>query len=489
MAEMAADTPVLAEGDRVEFELDHGGVVRGIQGDAASRLVCAAAVGDALLDYVHPKERAFVAANLDWVAAEDGRRGRIAFRLARADGGWLGVAGNLRNDGGTLRAEIELDDVHTAMRREAQMRQVVEGSRQGIVVRTATELLYVNDGFARMLGLDSYRDVYRLGQSALTRAVHPDDLPVMMERLKTRTSGKETVTHYEIRLIRTDGRPRWVAVAAASILWDGKPASVSWLTDIDERKRAELEIIKSKEAAEFANHSKTEFLAHMSHELRTPLNAIIGFSEMIALEPFGPVGSPKYHEYAHDIHRSGQHLLDLINDVLDLSKVEAGKVELHESSVALPDLVEECVALLRGRADNANVVLRAELPRDLPLLRADERVIKQVLLNLLSNAVKFTPRGGSVVARAEDRAGKSLILSVTDSGIGMSPDEIAIALTPFGQIDSALARQHIGTGLGLPLTRSLVQLHGGDITVSSRKGLGTTVSANFPDERVIRVAA
>jgi signal transduction histidine kinase len=116
-------------------------------------------------------------------------------------------------------------------------------------------------------------------------------------------------------------------------------------------------------------------------------------------------------------------------------------------------------------------------------------VIKQVLLNLLSNAVKFTPRGGSVVARAEDRAGKSLILSVTDSGIGMSPDEIAIALTPFGQIDSALARQHIGTGLGLPLTRSLVQLHGGDITVSSRKGLGTTVSANFPDERVIRAAA
>ena len=353
MAEMAANTPVPAEGDKVEFELDRGGVVRGMQGDALSRFACAASVGDALLDHVHPKERAFVAANLDWVAAEAGRRGRIAFRLARADGGWLGVVADLRNDAGVIRAGFELDEVHTARRREAQMRQVVEGSRQGIVVRTETELLYVNDGFAQLLGLESRRDVYRLGQAAMALVVHPDDLPIMTARIRARMSGKETVSHYAMRLIRTDGRPIWVAVAAASIVWDGKPASVSWLTDIDERKRAELDTVKAKEAAEYANRSKTEFLANMSHELRTPLNAIIGFSEMIAAEPFGPVGSPKYREYARDIHKSGYHLLDLINDVLDLSKIEAGKLELRESNVALPDLIEECVSLLRGRADGA----------------------------------------------------------------------------------------------------------------------------------------
>ncbi len=489
MVEKGQEATVRADDGKIELTLDRAGMVRAVRDGSAERLAAAVAVGDVLTDRVHPKEQGFVAANLAWVADEPGRRGRIAFRLARADGGWFGAVMALRNDSGTILAEFERDDLNTARRHEAQMRQVVEASRQGIVVRTEDELLYVNDAFAEIIGYGSHRDVYGLGRSALSDAIHPADLPVVMERIKARMSGKEAVSHYEIRLLRKDGDPVWVAVAASSIMWDGKPASLSWLTNIDERKRAEMEIIKAKEAAEYANRSKTEFLAHMSHELRTPLNAVIGFSEMIAAAPFGPVGSPKYLDYARDIHRSGHHLLDLINDVLDLSKIEAGKLELRETSVALPDLIQECVSLLQNRADSAHVQLSADVPPSLPLLRADERAVKQVLLNLLSNAVKFTPRGGTVVARAEHRPGQSLALSVTDTGIGMSPDEIAIAMTPFGQVDSKLARQHVGTGLGLPLTRSLVQLHGGDIMVSSGKGVGTTVTAAFPAERVIRAAA
>jgi PAS domain S-box-containing protein len=489
MVERTASRGRDAQVDRTQLDIDHRGVVCRLDGDAAARLAVAIAIGDRLLDHVHPKEQSFVAANLAWLGEEASRRGRIAFRVAQPDGGWFGVIADFVNDGDIIRAEFDPDGLHTALRREAQMRQVVEASRQGIAVRTADEVLYLNDSFAKMLGYESHRELYGLGRAAIDRFIHPDDMPIVMERIKARLSGEETVSHYEIRLMKKNGKAAWVAVAASSIVWDGKPASLSWLTDIDERKRAEFDLRQSKEEAEFANRSKTEFLAHMSHELRTPLNAIIGFSEMIASEQFGPLGSKNYRDYAEDIHKSGYHLLDLINDVLDLSKIEAGRLELRESMVAVTDLVAECVSLLRGRAELAHVSLTADLPRTLPLLRADERAVKQVMLNLLSNAVKFTPPGGLVVARAEHRQGESLALSVTDSGIGMSPDEVAIAMTPFGQVDSELARQHVGTGLGLPLTRSLVQLHGGDIMVSSRKGFGTTVTANFPDARVISAAA
>lgn len=482
-----AETGAVWTDDRIAFDLDRDGVVRALP--KGQRFLLTVAVGEPLVEHVHPAERDFVLANLAWVAGEPGRQGRIACRVARTDGGWIGVVAGLRCEGATVHLELQRDDVNIALRREAQMRQVIEASRQGIVVRTDDELLYVNDGFARLLGYESHREIYHLGQSALAQSIHPADLPIVMDRIKARMTNKEAVSHYEIRLVRRDGRAIWVAVAASSVVWDGKRASLSWLTDIDERKRTEFEIIKAKEAAEFADRSKTEFLAHMSHELRTPLNAIIGFSEMIAAAPFGPVGSPKYVEYARDIHKSGHHLLDLINDVLDLSKIEAGKLELRETCVSLPDLIEQCVSLLRARAESAHVALSVEMPDDLRLLRADERAVKQVMLNLLSNAVKFTPGGGTVVTRIEHRRGKGLALSVTDSGIGMSPEEIEIAMTPFGQIDSKLARQHVGTGLGLPLTRSLVQLHGGDLTVTSSKGVGTTVTAIFPGERVIRAAA
>jgi PAS domain S-box-containing protein len=475
--------------DRIAFDLDRDGIVRGLAGAVPARLADAIAVGGGVLDHIHPSEREFVAATLRWIVDEPDREGNIAFRFARGNGSWLNVTAALRGDGATVRVTAAVDDVALARRAEAQMRRVVEASRQGIVVRTADELLYLNDAFAQLLGYDSKREVYALGEAAMADTVHADDRQLVVDRIRARMAGKEAVSHYEIRLMRKNGAPLWVAVAAGSIVWDGKPASLSWLTDIDERKRAEAALIESKEAAEFANRSKTDFLAHMSHELRTPLNAVLGFSEMIAHEQFGPIGSPKYVEYAGDIHRSGSLLLDLINDILDLSKIEAGKLELRETDVSLNDLVAECVLLLRNRAGDAKVALQVELPARLLGLRADERAIKQVLLNLLSNAVKFTPAGGTVTVRAEDKGGRGLDLSVTDTGIGMSPAEIAVAFSPFGQIDSEIARRHVGTGLGLPLSRSLIRLHGGDIGIASERGRGTIVTACFPNDRVIQAAA
>jgi two-component system cell cycle sensor histidine kinase PleC len=203
---------------------------------------------------------------------------------------------------------------------------------------------------------------------------------------------------------------------------------------------------------------------------------------------FGPVGLKKYADYAKDIHSSGRHLLAVINDILDLSKLEAGKLELRESEVSLQRVAEECMTLVRDRAGKNKVRLVAEFEPNVPPLLCDERTVKQVLLNFLSNAVKFTPPGGQVTL-AIRRVADGVAVSVTDTGIGMTKDEIAIALSAFGQVDSKLARKHRGTGLGMPIAKSLVELHGGRMTVESRPKVGTTMAATFPASRIVAKAA
>ena len=255
----------------------------------------------------------------------------------------------------------------------------------------------------------------------------------------------------------------------------------------DEANRLTNQLTDALRQADYANRTKTEFLANMSHELRTPLNAILGFSEMIEMQMFGPV-QEKYAGYAHDIYRSGEHLLALVNDVLDLAKLEAGKLELRESEISLGQMIDDCLSLVRGRAEAGKVRLSRAVAGDAATVRGDTRAIKQILLNFLSNAVKFTPEGGSIaVATVLDGEG-NLSLSVKDSGIGMKPADIMIALSPFGQIDSHIARKHQGTGLGLPICKSLMELHGGSIAIESEPGMGTTLLARFPAERVVRGA-
>jgi len=251
-----------------------------------------------------------------------------------------------------------------------------------------------------------------------------------------------------------------------------------------ERRTVEVSLRESEERAEAANKAKSELLANMSHELRTPLNAIIGFSHTIKGQVFGPVENPKYVEYAGDILHSGEHLLDLINDILDVSAVESGKLELYEENVNVTKAVEVSLRLLRPRAEKSGVKLIKVIPDDLPPLWADERRVKQILINLVSNGVKFTQSGGQVtveVARSEDQG---ITLSVTDTGVGMTPNELSKAMTSFGQADSGLNRKHEGSGLGLPLAKSLADLHGSQFNIESTKGVCTSVSVTFPPERI-----
>jgi signal transduction histidine kinase len=245
----------------------------------------------------------------------------------------------------------------------------------------------------------------------------------------------------------------------------------------------EMYLSEARRQAETANRAKTEFLANMSHELRTPLNAVLGFSEILMREFFGPLGSKKYQGYAGDIHDSGHHLLDVINDVLDISKVEAGKIELTEEELDLDDLVRKSAHLVKQRALDAGVSLTISVEDSVPKVFADERLVKQTLLNLLSNAVKFTPKGGHVDLRLEGDPDGSLALSVSDSGIGIAEDDIDRILTPFGQVESAFSRKYRGTGLGLPLAKSFIELHGGTLEIHSEEDAGTEVTVRFPPER------
>jgi PAS domain S-box-containing protein len=261
--------------------------------------------------------------------------------------------------------------------------------------------------------------------------------------------------------------------------------AVTTYTDITSRKRSEVELRAAVHQAELASRTKSEFLANMSHELRTPLNAIIGFSEIMRNELFGPLGNQSYIDYVRDIHDSGTHLLSVINDILDVSKAEAGKIELHEEQVDVRDLIDTSLRYVRERAGAMGLTLANDLPASLPAVLADPLRLKQVVLNLLSNAVKFTPEGGRVAVSGGLAANGDFILSIVDTGIGIAAEDIARVLEPFGQVDTTLHRRYEGTGLGLPLAKALVELHEGTLTLKSTLGGGTTVTVLLPKRRVL----
>ncbi|HXE16675.1 MAG TPA: ATP-binding protein [Stellaceae bacterium] len=269
---------------------------------------------------------------------------------------------------------------------------------------------------------------------------------------------------------------RWIRVSRSSTRDGGQ---FFFFTDFTEVKERERRYREAQLQAEAASRAKSSFVANMSHELRTPLNAIIGFSEIMQREMFGKLDNENYSAYIGDILQSGKHLLAIINGVLDLAKSQSGKLKINYETVDMGDILQDCASMMRDQCARGALVLDFVKPKDLMLVSGEPAKLRQVLLNLLSNAVKFTEPGGRIVLAARDQ-GETIVIDVADTGIGMSAEDVEIALTPFGQVDNRLARRYDGTGLGLPLAKEFVELHRGTMVVKSERGHGTTISVVLP---------
>jgi signal transduction histidine kinase len=325
-----------------------------------------------------------------------------------------------------------------------------------------------------------------IGQAETYVGTDIDDAFPKWLRQKLRAEFTACVDDHEVRryeVMHPDGTLAHEAVAAPVV--DSVKKNVSHIIvimrDIGERIIHERRLADALRKAEAANKSKSEFLASMSHELRTPLNAILGFSEAMTMGIGGPL-SDRQKEYTGLIHQSGAHLLGIISDILDISKIEAGRVSLQEEMVPIPELIDSCLVMVRERAADKRLEIKTLVNPGIPPMRADALRLKQILINLLSNAIKFTDKG-SIMLNAGYQLSTGFEFTVTDTGIGMDAEGVKVALQPFGQVESALARHHGGTGLGLPIARQLVILHSGTIAISSSLGLGTRVTVSFPPTR------
>jgi PAS domain S-box-containing protein len=323
----------------------------------------------------------------------------------------------------------------------------------------------------------------------IDRVVHPDDRERLRRNFADLTRDKAEEFTLEYRIQRKDGSVAAVSEIGRRFLADDGRLQSAFGTvqDITERKQTEDALRRAQMEAEIANRAKSQFLANVSHELRTPLNAIIGFSEIMNGELMGPLGSALYKDYASDIHNSGRHLLAIINDILDLSRVEAGQTALNESMIEIQKLVAACLILVRGKAHAGSLTLSVEAPASVPAIVGDERLLKQTLLNLLSNAIKFTPKGGAVRLTTK-MTPAGIEIAVADSGIGMSESELAKVAKPFVQLENWLVRKYEGTGLGLSIAKAFCELHGGRLEIVSAPGRGTTATIHLPASRIAPTA-
>ena len=375
---------------------------------------------------------------------------------------------------------------------ERRVRTITENIPGGVFRRVlhadgTVTFPFMSPGIKELLGLDA--DEIVANPETLHGTLHPDDRERWQANLRE-SAATLVPDELEFRRVARSGEIKWLYTRAqpyhgdsGDVIWDGVAL------DVTEKKVAELELVKAKEEAEFANRCKTEFIANVSHELRTPLNAIIGFSEMIGQEIFGPVGDDKYGEYAGHIRDSGVHLLELINDLIDIARIEISELNLDEEVIDVRKLYAACKTMVKERARTARIELAEEIAADMPAFRGDAVRVKQILINLLTNAVKFTPAGGRVTFNVGLDARGRIALAVEDTGIGIAAEDIPRVLEPFGQVGDVMTRSIAGTGLGLSLVRSLAKLHGGTVEIESRVGRGTRVRVTLPSERILRSEA
>jgi len=432
----------------------------------------------------------------------------VSFRVPKADGRsiWVDARGQAIADARGEYDRIVGVALDVTEERFAQARAQAAETRLRDAIDSVSEAFVLWDRTGRLLMCNkNYRSFFNLEPRVLKPGA-PKETVDRFAKLAIAQQAPSPDGRAGVReALLTDGR--WIQISERRTADGGMVSTAADITAIktqDEARRRNEEALQKvvfnleqsqeqlaelarkyeaeKIKAEGANKSKSEFLANMSHELRTPLNAINGFSEIMVGEMFGPLGDKRYKEYAADILSSGQHLLALINDILDMSKIEAGKMTLKFEPIQFDDLVDDCARLMRNKADSAGLKLEIDLP-DLPDVDGDYRALKQILLNLLSNAIKFTPRGGVVTVRATPQTNamqQRLRVSVSDTGIGIAPADLARLAQPFEQIESQHSKTQQGTGLGLALTKSLVEMHGGLLDLESEPGIGTTASFSIP---------
>lgn len=351
---------------------------------------------------------------------------------------------------------------------------------QHIGADNSIDYRYVSHGLRNILGIEPAQLESR--PELMFEIVHADDRArVRHEHEAAWASGQDIDMVY--RVVTGRGEEKWVHNLSRASAWTAKGESSVWdgiVLDVTAQKLAENELRTVRNEAELTSRVKAEFLANVSHELRTPLNAIIGFSEVISSETFGPVGVEKYLEYAHDIHESADHLLAVVNDILDLSKIEAGRATLVLEDAVADELVDSCLRLIHGRAADARLQLRRNVEASLPHLHVDPLKIKQILINLLSNSVKFTRSGGTVTLRAYSTPEGGVAFAVSDTGIGIAEKDLSTAIETYGQVEPSDGLRVEGTGLGLPLAKALAELHGGELKIESSAGKGTTVTVILP---------
>ena len=417
----------------------------------------------------------------------------VAFRRPRLDAG-----GRVRD---IIAVSVDVTSMRQAQERLAESRRLLQ-----TIVDAVPVLIMVKDRQARYLMINhTAADYYALtAERAYGRTTREISRPNLLAQLGDadhreaalaeleRTDAHvlatgQAIPPYQVHRLDKDGRSR-IHLTHKVALTDergGVAGVVTVAVDVTELKESQRAALEAKEMAEFANRAKSEFLANMSHELRTPLNAVIGFGQMMEMQAFGALGHARYRDYAHHVVESGNHLLSLIGDILDVSSIDLGRVELGEEPVELSDVARTCLMLLRDKITTGGIMVETDGIDGLPALRGDRRRLLQILTNLVGNAIKFTPPGGHVRIVAGLETDGALRLAVSDTGIGMDPKDIETALEPFKQVDSVFVKRYGGTGLGLPIARRLATLHGADFSVRSALGAGTTVEIRFPAARVL----
>lgn len=424
--------------------------------------------------------------------AKDGKVENFEAQLRRDDGAliWVMVSSApIVYDGqpavfaGMLDITAAKQSEDALLESEKRFRAIAESSPVPLMITKQSDgkILYANAQAKFVLGTDQ-GDI--VGQSVASFFGDPS----RRDGRAADVTEKGHLDHSEIDMRRQDGTYFPTTHSLRSIVFDGVPAIVGAFMDITEQRKAELDLRRAKDEAEAANATKSQFLAVMSHELRTPLNAIMGFSEIMTQGVFGPLGDERYQGYAVDIHESGKHLLDLLTDILDLSRIEAGHLERDEAVVDLVAIIEECIGYLRTRARDKNVAISTYIAAACPDLMADKKQTKQIVLNLLANAVKYTTPGTGIDIHVETKGTGSLDLRIIDRGPGIPNEEIERIMEPFVRLEDSLTSRVEGSGLGLAIAKSLIEGHGGQLTLISEVGHGTEAIVKFPSDRILRDA-